>query len=184
MKKIVAIVGSPRKNGNTSILVDAALEEAKTNGCEVEKIMLGDYKFTGCQGHDGCSSFAKCKVEDDFPKLLEKFQNADGTILATPVYYYNMTAQMKTFVDRNYFRYTHNIPLKSKCMGAIVVAGSSDIDTTIKALQRCIRVRGVKPEDWLLVTGYALGLGAVKNDQKLIGEARQLGKKMAETVNK
>ena len=105
--KIVAIVGSPRLKGNTSLLVDAALEEAAAQGCAVEKIMLSQYKIEGCRGHDLCGTYDKCKIEDDMPMILDKFSTADGTILATPVYYYNMTAQMKTFVDRNFFHYTH-----------------------------------------------------------------------------
>lgn len=185
MKKIVAIVGSPRPKGNTSILVDAALEEATANGCEVEKIILSQYKIEGCRGHDRCSTYEKCKIEDDIPMILDKFRSADGTILATPVYYYNMTAQMKTFVDRNYFLYTHGLKLKSKCMGLIVVAGGSGEDITLRALRRCFRLRGGNtPENWLEVTGFASELGDVKNNRKLVAEARELGKKIAERVNK
>lgn len=182
--KIVAIVGSPRPKGNTSIFVDAALEEAAAHGCEVEKIILSQYKIEGCRGHDRCSTYEKCKIEDDIPMILDKFSKADGTILATPVYYYNMTAQMKTFVDRNYFLYTHGIKLKSKCMGLIVVAGGSGEDITMRALRRCFRIKGVSSDDWLVVSGYASGLGDVKNNQKLIAEARELGKKMAEVIGK
>lgn len=183
--KIVAIVGSPRPKGNTSILVDEALEEAAAHGCEVEKIMLCQYKIEGCRGHDRCSTYEKCKTEDDIPMILDKFSKADGTILATPVYYYNMTAQMKTFVDRNYFLYTHGIRLKSKCMGLIVVAGGSGDDITIRALRRCFRVQGGNtPENWLEVTGYASGLGAVKNNQSLMAQAREMGKKIAEKLKR
>ncbi|MBN1382290.1 MAG: flavodoxin family protein [Deltaproteobacteria bacterium] len=183
--KIVAIVGSPRAKGNTSILVDAALEEAAAQGCEVEKIMLSEFKIEGCRGHDRCSTYDKCKIGDDIPMILDKFSNADGTILATPVYYYNMTAQMKTFVDRNFFLYTHGIPLKSKCMGLIVVAGGGADDITIKALKRCFRIQGGNtPENWLEVSGYAMGLGEVKNNPDLIAKARDLGKKMAERIGK
>ena len=181
--KIVAIVGSPRTNGNTSFLVDQALEEAKAKGCEVEKIMLCQYKINPCLGHDLCSSYPKCKVEDDIPMLLEKFQNADGTILATPVYYYSMTAQLKTFIDRNYFLYTHDIPLKSKCMGLLVVAESEGIEFTVDALKRCFSLSGEDSKDeWLVVTGYAGRVGDVKKNKPLITEARQLGKKMAERL--
>ncbi|MDD5288585.1 MAG: flavodoxin family protein, partial [Dehalococcoidales bacterium] len=184
VKKIVAIVGSPRPNGNTNYLVDQALEEAAANGCEVEKIMLGDYRINPCMGHDGCASFAKCKIEDDIPMILEKFSNADGTIIATPVYYYTITAQTKIFIDRNYFLYTHSIPLKSKCMGLIVVAGSLGNDFAITAIKRCFRIKGVNANDWPIVSGYASKIGDMKNNSALIAEARQLGKKMAETINR
>lgn len=183
--KIVAIIGSPRPKGNTSILVDAALEGAVALGCEVEKIMLCQYKIEGCRGHDRCSTYDKCKIEDDIPMILDKFRTADGTILATPVYYYNMSAQMKTFIDRNYFLYTHGIRIKSRCMGLIVVAGGSGEDITIRALRRCFRVQGGNtPDNWLEVTGYASGLGAVKDNPELINRARELGGKMAERLGK
>jgi len=182
--KIVAIMGSPRPKGNTSYLVDQVLEEAAVNGCEVEKIILCQYKIEGCRGHDRCATYEKCKIEDDIPMILEKFRTADGTILATPVYYYNMTAQMKTFVDRNYFLYTHGIPLKSRCMGLIVVAGGSGNDITIRALRRCFGLQGANRENWLLVSGYASGMGEVKNNTSLVAEARQMGKKMAEILGK
>ena len=186
--KIVAIVGSPRLKGNTSILVDAALEEAAANGCECEKIILSQYKIEGCRGHERCRTYEKCKIEDDIPMILDKFCTADGTILATPVYYFNMTAQMKAFVDRNFFLYTHGIRLKSKCMGLIVVAGSAGDDITVRALRRCFRILRIQgsntPENWLEVTGYASGLGDVKNNPELIAKARELGKRMAEKIGK
>lgn len=185
MKKIVAIVGSPRPNGNTSYLTDKALEEAAANGCEVEKIFLCKYKINPCLGHDRCESYAKCKIEDDIPMILEKWRTADGTILATPVYYYTMTAQMKIFIDRNYFFYTHDIPLESKCMGLIVVAGEAGIDLTVRALKRCFRTKGAtSADDWLIASGCATNVGEVKKNSELIASARELGRKMAEMVNK
>jgi len=183
--KIVAIVGSPRPNGNTSILVDQALEAAAAQGCETEKIVLSKYRIEGCRGHDRCPTYDKCKIEDDMPNILEKFRTADGAILATPVYYYGMTAQMKTFVDRNYFLYTHDIPLKSRCMGLIVVAGAEGNEVTIRALRRCFGLQGGNSDDnWLVVSGYASRLGDVKNNRSLMEQAKELGRKMAERLKK
>jgi multimeric flavodoxin WrbA len=181
--KVVAIVGSPRPKGNTNYLVDQALQEISNHGIETEKIMLSQYRINGCLGHENCSSFAACQQKDDAPAILEKFSTADGIILATPVYYYNMTAQMKTFIDRNYFLYTHGIGLKARCAGVIVVAGGSAIDITVRALKRCFRVQGDKPEErTITLTGYASRAGEVKNQPALIEEARDLGKKMAEIL--
>jgi multimeric flavodoxin WrbA len=184
MKKIVAVVGSPRSNGNTSFLVDQALDEAATNGCEVEKIMLCKYKINPCMGHDLCSTYAKCKIDDDIPMIIDKFRNADGTIVATPVYYYTFTAQTKIFIDRNFFAYTHDIQLRSRSMGLIVIAGSVGNEYTITALKRCFRLKGISADDWLIVSGYANKVGDIKRNHDLIAEARQMGKKMAETINK
>ena len=181
--KIVAIVGSPRITGNTSYLVDQALKEAASHGVETEKIMLCQYRINPCLGHDDCASFSTCKHEDDAPMILDKFSQADGIILATPVYYYSMTAQMKTFIDRNYFLYTHDIPLKAKCLGLIVVAGGEGIDPTVRALKRCFNISRGNSDRILTVSGYANNLGEAKSKKALIEEARKLGHQMAEILN-
>jgi multimeric flavodoxin WrbA len=181
--KVVAIVGSPRPKGNTSYLVDQALQEISSRGIETEKIMLGQYRINGCLGHENCSSFAVCRQDDDGRWIVEKFSQADGIILATPVYYYNMTAQMKTFIDRNYFLYTHGIRLKARCAGVIVVAGGSAIDITVRALRRCFRIQGENWEERVFtLTGYASRPGEVKNQPALLEEARNLGRRMAEII--
>ncbi|MDD5038309.1 MAG: flavodoxin family protein [Dehalococcoidales bacterium] len=178
--KILAIVGSPRINGNTNYLVDRALEEAVTHGCEIEKIMLSQYRVNPCLGHQQCASFSVCRQKDDAAWILEKYANADGVILASPVYYYNMTAQMKCFIDRNYFLYTHNINLKALCAGLIVVAGSAGIDDTVGALKRFLSLSGDNSEDRIItVTGYATRIGVVKSNIALVEEARNLGRQMA-----
>lgn len=181
--KIVAIVGSPRPAGNTSYLTDQALNEAAKHGCETEKIMLCQYRVNPCLGHKACASFSACKQEDDAPWILEKFANADGVILASPVYYFNVSAQMKAFIDRNYFLYTHRIRIKALCTGLIVVAGSAGIDTTARALKRFLSLSGDNPEDKIIiVAGYANKPGEVKNNPTLIEEARKLGSHMAEIL--
>jgi len=182
--KVVAIVGSPRPKGNTSYLVDQALQEISKHGIETEKIILSQYRINGCLGHENCSSFKVCRQDDDGRWIIEKFSQADGIILATPVYYYNMTAQMKTFIDRNYFLYMHDIDLKARCAGVIVVAGGSAIDITVRALRRCFRIQGDNPDErTILVTGYASRPGEVKNQPALLEEARNLGRRMAEIIN-
>lgn len=182
--RIVAIIGSPRANGNTNYLVDLALQEAVTHGCETEKIMLSQYRINPCLGHDNCASLSVCKQKDDIPWILEKFANADGIILATPVYYYNMTAHMKTFIDRNYFLYTHDIPLKALCAGLIVVAGAEGIDHTVRAIRLCFSLSGDNSSDrWLTVSGYATKVGEVKHNPTLIEEARKLGRRMVEILS-
>ncbi len=178
--KIVAIVGSPRPAGNTSYLVDQALQEAAAHGCETEQIILSQYRVNPCLGHEDCSSFSKCKQEDDVPWILDRFSRAEGIILATPVYYYNMTAQMKAFIDRNYFLYMHEIPLQARCAGFIVVAGGGGIDITVRALRRCF---GMPNDREITVTGYASQPGEVKDQPALLKEARSLGQRMAGILN-
>jgi multimeric flavodoxin WrbA len=183
MMKILAIVGSPRPKGNTSYLVDQALQEAAAHGLETEKIILTQYKVNPCQGHDNCSSFSACKQDDDVPWILDKFCNAEGIILGSPVYYYNMTAQMKAFVDRNYFLYRHNISPRMVCAGLIVIGGSAGLEHTVRALRRFVKLSADIPDDRIVIlSGCASKPGEVKNDAALIEEARRLGNRMAEIL--
>jgi multimeric flavodoxin WrbA len=182
--KILAIVGSPRPKGNTSYLVDRALQEAAAHDIETEKIILSRYKVNPCQGHENCSSFPACKQADDAPWILDKFCNAEGIILGSPVYYYNMTAQMKAFVDRNYFLYRHDIIPRMLCAGLIVIGGSDGLEQTVRALRRFIKLSANVPDDRIVIlSGCASKLGEVKNDAALIEEARRLGSRMAEILN-
>ena len=181
--KILAIVGSPRPKGNTSYLVDQALQEAAKHGFETEKIILSKYKVNPCQGHDNCSSFSACKQNDDVPWILDKFCSAEGIILGSPVYYYNMTAQMKAFVDRNYFLYRHNISPRMLCAGLIVIGGSAGLDHTVRALRRFVKLSANIPDDKIVIlSGCASKVGEIKNNEALIDEARRLGSRMAEIL--
>jgi multimeric flavodoxin WrbA len=181
--KILAIVGSPRPKGNTNYLVDRALEEAAVHDIETEKIILTQYKVNPCQGHDNCSSFPSCKQDDDVPWILDKFCSADGIILGSPVYYYNMTAQMKAFVDRNYFLYRHNISPRMVCAGLIVIGGSAGLEHTVRAIRRFVKLSANSPDDHIVIlSGCASKPGEVKNDAALIEKARKLGSRMAEIL--
>ena len=181
--KILAIVGSPRPGGNTSYLVDVALQEAARQGMETEKIILSKYKVNPCQGHDNCSSFSSCKQDDDVPWILEKFCAADGILLGSPVYYYNMTAQMKAFIDRNYFLYRHDISPKMTCAGLIIIGGSAGLEHTIRALRRFVKLSANLQDDRIVImSGCASKVGEAKKDATLIDEARKLGSRMADIL--
>jgi multimeric flavodoxin WrbA len=163
--------------------VDQALQEAAAHGLETEKIILTQYKVNPCQGHDNCSSFSACKQDDDAPWILDKFCSAEGIILGSPVYYYNMTAQMKAFVDRNYFLYRHNISPRMVCAGLIVIGGSAGLEHTVRALRRFVKLSADIPDDRIaILSGCASKPGEVKNNTMLIEEARRLGSRMAEIL--
>lgn len=176
--RIVAIVGSPRPAGNTSYLVDQTLAEAARLGVEVEKIILSKYQVNPCQGHENCASLPTCLQKDDAPWILERFRQADGIILATPVYYYNMTAQMKAFVDRNYFLYNHDLGLAAKVAGIIIVAGAAGIQHTEQALRRFLSFY-MGNDRIATVTGLANQLGEIKREISAVEGARKLGRLMA-----
>jgi multimeric flavodoxin WrbA len=181
--KLLAIVGSPRLKGNTNYLVDQALAEAKTLGAETEKIVLSQHKVNPCLGHTECASFDSCRQKDDAGWILDRLCEADGVILGTPVYYYNVSAQMKAFIDRSYFLYQHGRKSQAKAVGVIVVAESLGIEDTLHTLKLFINEAFDVGEDRVFtVSGYAAGPGEVKNNLPLVAEARKLGRQMAETL--
>ena len=103
--KVLAISASPRKDGNSDVLCEQFLKGASEVGNEVEKISLRQMNITPCIACYGCSKSHKCVKEDDMHNILQKLIGADVIVLATPVYFYSMDAQMKTMIDRCLPRY-------------------------------------------------------------------------------
>ena len=183
--KILAIVGSPRPKGNTNYLVDEALGEAKNLGAETEKLVLSQYEVNPCLGHEDCASFDSCRQEDDTGWILEKFCEADGIILATPVYYYSVTAQMKAFIDRTYFLYKKDRKSGARAVGLIVVAEIEGIEDTLYTLNQFVDYAFyVGRENRYIVSGYASRLGDAKNNLPLVEDSRKLGRQMVESLKK
>jgi len=179
--KILAVVGSPRPNGNTSYLTDEALGVAKRMGAQTEKILISERKLSPCYGHEECSSYDTCVQKDDGSEILQKLTEADGLIFATPVYYYDVSAWMKIFIDRLYFLYTHDIKCKAKAAGLIVVAGGDGIDHAKETLQNVLGASSIDiPNERLFVlTGLAGASSDARSNQQLISGARRMGRELA-----
>ena len=107
-KNVLIISASPRKNGNSDLLCDEFLKGAVAGGNQVEKIFLADKKINYCVGCGLCSrnNYSGCSQKDDMEDLLDKMMEADVIVLASPVYFYTINAQMKTFIDRCCAKYT------------------------------------------------------------------------------
>jgi multimeric flavodoxin WrbA len=183
--KLLAMVGSSRLKGNTNYLVDQALSQAAKMGADIEKLVLGEYKINPCRGHENCASFDSCRQKDDTGWILDKFCEADGVILATPVYYYNVSAQMKAFIDRNYFLYKHNRKSQARVVGIIVVAEVEGIEETVHTLKQFIGESfNVNDDKIFIVSGYATNPGEAKKNPELVEEARRLGRQIMENLKK
>ena len=98
--KVTAIYGSPRKRGNTDILLDKAVEGAASAGAEVTRIYARDLDMVGCIECGGCDKTGKCVVKDDMQIVYPLLQDADVIFLASPIFFYGMSAQIKAVVDR------------------------------------------------------------------------------------
>ncbi|MEK6264329.1 MAG: flavodoxin family protein [Clostridium sp.] len=100
--KVLGVVGSRRKNGNTAYLVEQALQAIESKEVETELIFLGDYNIRGCTGCEGCKDTYKCVIKDDMQKIYPLIMSADAIVLGSPTYFYNITADMKAFIERLY----------------------------------------------------------------------------------
>lgn len=100
--KILGIVGSKRKNGNTAYLVEKALDEIKDKEVETHLVFLGDYNISGCTGCEACKDTYKCIIKDDMQKLYPLIIEADAIVMGSPTYFYNVTSDIKTFIERFY----------------------------------------------------------------------------------
>jgi multimeric flavodoxin WrbA len=98
--KVLGIYGSPRMGGNTDQLLDRALEGARSEGAEISAVYARDLEMVGCLECDGCTKTGKCVVKDDMQRVYPLMEEADAVILASPIFFYGLTAQAKALVDR------------------------------------------------------------------------------------
>ncbi len=98
--KVLGISGSPRRGGNTDLLLAEFLRGAAGKGAEVETIILNDLDFIACQHCDACLQKGKCKYEDDMQMIYGELAAADRIVLASPIHFVGLSAQMKAMIDR------------------------------------------------------------------------------------
>ena len=132
-KKVLIISSSPRKGGNSDTLCDKFAQGAAESNNQVEKIFLKDKNINYCTGCGVCveNNNTGCSQNDDMTEILDKIINADTIVLATPVYFYSMSAQMKTLIDRCCARYTQ---IKNKDFYFILTSA----DTEKASLERTV----------------------------------------------
>ena len=133
-KEVLMISGSPRKGGNSEILLGQFEKGARESGNEVEKVNLREKKIAPCMACYGCRGTKTCVQKDDMGELLEKMVEADALVLATPVYFYSMDGQLKTMIDRTLPRYTE-IADKDVYLIATAAAGRRAMERTMDAMQ-------------------------------------------------
>jgi len=100
--KVLGVIGSPRRGGNTEILVDEVLRGAQESGAATEKIVLTQLDIRPCLACDGCADSGECVQKDDMAGLFEKMQESQVWVLGTPVYWWGPSAQFKAYLDRWY----------------------------------------------------------------------------------
>lgn len=130
-KKVLILSGSPRKNGNSDILCDEFMKGALEKGNHVEKIRVAEKNIDYCRACYGCRNTGTCVIKDDMSEIIEKMIEADVLVMASPVYFYSIDAQLKALIDRTVARWTK---IKDKEMYYIMTAadtGRESMETTL-----------------------------------------------------
>jgi len=98
--RVLGIAGSPRRGGNTDLLLAEVMKGAAGKGAEVKTIVLNDLEITPCQHCDACFAAGECRIKDDMQKVYDELERADRIVLASPVQFMGVTAQTKAMIDR------------------------------------------------------------------------------------
>ena len=165
-KSVLIISGSPRKGGNTDLLCDAFARGAEEAGGQVEKIFLADYRIDYFSEADEQRVGNRAnEAEDDIPMLVDKMVRADVIVLASPVYYMNITGQLKTFIDRTFGRYREMNDKEFFYLTASANPEESTADWAINAFRGFVMCLP-NPTERGMVKAVGMGRkGAVKGSQ-------------------
>lgn len=187
--KVVAINGSPRKNGNTTIIIRKVFEELEKEGIETELIHLGGNPVRGCMACGACgrNKDKQCIIKDDMiNECIEKMSKADGIILGSPVYFTDVTTEMKALIDRaGMVSKANNDLLKHKAGGAVVAVrrgGATHAFDTMNHFLHYMQMYLVGASYWNMA--YGREIGKVEEDEEGIQNMKVLGENMAWILKK
>lgn len=178
---ILALSASPRRGGNTEELVFSFLEGARKEGKETEFIRLNDLKFRPCQACDRCAPTGRCVVQDDMQLLYSKVAACEGLVLATPVFFGTLSAQLKMYIDRfqcwwhaKYILKTPFISSEEKkpayfiCVGAL--KKKEYVENAIYAADIYFTITNMQNKGNLYFRGYDKA-GSIKEDPQNLQQA-------------
>jgi len=176
--KIVILMGSPNKNGSTAILVDSFVQGAAEAGHACEVVDVCHANIHPCTGCVRCGYEGPCVQKDDVELIRRKLLGADMVVFATPLYYYGMSAQLKTVIDR-FCAYNSSLNRRHLKSALLTVAWNAD-DWTFDALEAHYKtlVRYIDLVDQGMVLGYGCGTPSATKRSKYPERAYQFGKSL------
>ena len=176
--KIVVLQGSPNKKGSTFILADCFRQGAEDAGHTVEMIDVAHAKIHPCTGCIHCGYEGPCVQKDDVEFIRKKILDGDMPVFATPLYYYGMSAQLKTLIDR-FCAFNSSMQRKHMKSALLTVAWNSD-SWTFEALEAHYKtlVRYLNLTDMGMVLGYGCGTPSMTEHTKYPQQAYQLGNRL------
>lgn len=178
-KKVLVLSGSPRRNGNSDLLCKEFLKGAVDAGNNAEKIFLRDKNINYCNSCYYCEkSGGTCAIKDDMAEILEKIDQADVIVMASPVYFYSINAQIKALIDRCVAKWTK---IKNKEFYYIMTSGENS-NTVMDCILECFRgfarcLEGSFEKGIIFAKGV-YEKGEVKNT-KYMNEAYEMGKSIS-----
>jgi len=185
--KVLGIMGSPRRQSNTEILLDKALEGAREAGAEVEKVLVFKLKISPCLEIYACRKDGNCSIKDDMQLLYKKLLEADHIIFASPIFFYGVTSQAKAVVDRCQALWVRRHVLgmgkedKRERRGVFISVGATRgtklFDGAVLTVKYFFDAIGVKYSGDLLVRGID-NKGQIKERPEALEDAFRLGQEL------
>ncbi len=193
---ILGISGSPRRGGNSDRVLDAILTGASEKGADTEVLYLSGMEMASCIGCENCRMDKVCtRFEDDLTPFYPKISRAEGIVLVTPVYNYNVTAWMKAFIDRLYCFYdfdnehprgwSSRLAEQGKAAILAIVAEQvdpKDFGVTMEALRMPMEALGYRIAGELAVPGV-FEAGVVEDHPEVLYQAARLGRNLAAALS-
>jgi multimeric flavodoxin WrbA len=185
MTTVLAINGSPRKDGNTSILIRHILTEIENEGIATETIQLGGRKVRGCTACMKCfeNRDRKCVIDDDLVNTcIEKMSNADGILLGSPVYFLDITSEMKALIDRaGFVSFANGLLFRNKVGNATVAVRRAGASRTADSMLHFFLANEMIVPG-LPAIGIGRDIGDIGKDEEGIARAKSLGQTTARLV--
>jgi multimeric flavodoxin WrbA len=187
MTDVLALFSSPRKSGNSEVLLESVLQGVESSGGQVKRVRLAELNIHSCIGCGGCDKTGICVVEDDMTSLYDLIIQADRIILASPIYFYGITAQAKAFVDRNQALWNRKRLLKESgqrlgmpdrkgyLVSVAATHGSRVFEGAVLTMKYVYDAMDVSYGGDFLVKGVE-DRGEMKKDLKTLAEAEKFGR--------
>ena len=185
-KNVVVILGSPRKNGNSTTLATEIIKGAESNGANVETFYINGLKITPCQGCYYCQEEGNetCRIDDDMQRVYPRLIDAEAWVIASPVYWFTMSAQTKLFMDRCLAIWggtPDKNHIRDKKIAVAMSFGDSDpfnsgCVNALRAFQDTYAFAGAKIVG--TVYGSAGEPGEIEENNQVMEQALKLGKKL------
>jgi len=185
---LLIVLGSPRKNGNSEILAQHVAKGMEDGGGTVEYIRLGGLTISPCQGCGGCEKTGECVIKDDMGAIYERADAADRILVASPVYFYALTAQTKAFIDRFQARWSRRYLLdnrfrmeeqrKGYLLSVAATKGAKVFDCSLLTMRYFYEAMDMAFADSFLLKGVDQR-GAIRNFPEELARAEAFGREIA-----